>query len=279
VWDAALALQTIAGPDAADDATSGAPVSPDYLTGLVTTALAGKRVAVIDFTTEPYPTAVAAIQALGATTVVVSVGTPSPDVPSIVARELERDLDAYLATLRVRKGSAKSLQEIVAYNEANPVEGLKYQQGELLEALAVDLSDPATAAAYESDRATGKAASQAVIDALLNGGTPDDPSDDVEVIVVPSGDSLVGIADRAGYPVLTVPAGYGTGSRGRNPIGVTFVGAAFDEADLLAAGYAFEQATSVRLAPSFTNPSMFRCVPGSTFFAPYNCHPGDRYLM
>ena len=85
---------------------------------------------------------------------------------------------------------------------------------------------------------------------------------DTDVIMVPSGDALVGIADRAGYPVLTVPAGYGTGGAGRNPIGVTFVGGAVSEATLLAAGYAFEQATNVRLAPSFTNPSMWRCVAG-----------------
>ena len=56
---------------------------------------------------------------------------------------------------------------------------------------------------------------------------------------------------------------------------MTFVGGAFSEDKLLAAGYAFEQATNVRLAPSYTNPSMFRCVPGSTFFSPHHCHPGD----
>ena len=96
--------------------------------------------------------------------------------------------------------------------------------------------------------------------------------------MVPSGNALVGIADRAGYPVLTVPAGYGTGSAGRNPIGVTFVGTAFSEPKLLADGYAFEQATNVRLAPSFTNPSMWRCVPGSTFFSGELCNPGDRLI-
>ena len=90
--------------------------------------------------------------------------------------------------------------------------------------------------------------------------------------MVPAGNALIGIADRAGYPVLTVPAGYGTG---RNPVGVTFVGTAGSEAAVLAAGYAYEQASNVRLAPSFTNPSMFRCVPGSTFFSPHHCHPGD----
>ena len=86
--------------------------------------------------------------------------------------------------------------------------------------------------------------------------------------MVPSGNALVGIADRAGYPVLTVPAGYGTGGAGRNPIGVTFVGRRGSEAELLAAGYAFEQATNVRLAPSFTNPSMWRCVAGQRRSSP-----------
>ena len=99
------------------------------------------------------------------------------------------------------------------------------------------------------------------------------------MIAVPSGHALVGIADRAGYPILTVPAAFGTGNAGRNPIGVTFVASAFAEASLLAAGYAFEQATNVRQAPSFTNPSMWRCVPGSEFFSPHHCHPGDLLAM
>jgi Asp-tRNA(Asn)/Glu-tRNA(Gln) amidotransferase A subunit family amidase len=274
VEDAALALQAVAGPDGADPATAGAPPVPDYLAGLVPTALAGKRVAVINSTTNPYPAAVAAIQALGATTVVKAIPAPSPNPPSIVTRELERDLDGYLAD--AGGDAAGSLQEIVDYNLAHPEEGLKYQQRQLLEALAVDLADPATLAAYEADRAAGLASNRAVIDGVLSNGTPLDPGDDFDVIVVPSGNSLVGVADRAGYPVLSVPAGYGTGGNSRNPIGVNFVGPAYGEAALLAAGYAFEQATKVRLAPSFTNPSMWRCVAGSTFFTGELCHPGDR---
>jgi hypothetical protein len=203
-----------------------------------------------------------ALTAAGATTVVKTIGTPSPNPPSIVPSEFRRDLNAYLAG----KPGVNSLAGIIGYNAANPVEGLKYQQGELVAAQAVNLSDPATSAAYEANKAAGQASARALIDGLLS---------DTDAIVVPSGDALVGIADRAGYPVLTVPAGYGTGGAGRNPIGVTFVGGAFGEDKLLAAGYAFEQATNVRLAPSFTNPSMFRCVAQSTFFSPHHCHPGD----
>jgi amidase len=273
VYDAAAQLKAIAGQDADDPATVGTPAVPDYTAGLSPSALNGKRVAVISSTTAPYPAALAAITGLGATTVVKTVGTPSPDPPSIVMREFKRDLNAYLAD--GHSGGAGSLQEIIDYNTANPVEGLKYQQGELTDAQAVDLSEPSTAAAYASDKTSGKASNQELIDTILNNGTPRDASDDFDVIAVPGGNSLVGIADRAGYPVLTVPAGYGTGSAGRNPIGVTFVSGAFSEDKLLAAGYAYEQATNVRLAPSWTNPSMWRCVPGSTFFSPHHCNPGD----
>ena len=279
VFDAAAVLAVLAGYDPADAGSSPAIIAPDYLSGLSPTALAGKRVAVTDSTTAPYPTVVTTLQGLGATTVVTAIGTPSPNPPSIVLRELERDLDAYLLGLKIPKGQPKTLADIVAYNTANPVEGLKYQQRELLEAVAVDLADGAQAAAYLADKTAGAAAAATLIDGILSNATPTDPDDDFEVIVVPSGHALVGVADRAGYPVLTVPAGFGTGNAGRNPIGVTFVASAFEEAALLAAGYAFEQATNVRQAPSFTNPSMWRCVPGSEFFSPHHCHPGDLLAM
>src|SRR4051794_1353634 len=274
VYDAAAQLQAIAGTDAADSATTGAPAVPDYLSGLVPTALSGKRVAVVNSTTAPFPAAVTVVQGLGATTVNATAATPAA-TPSIVTREFKRDVNAYLAD--TAGTGAKSLADIIGYNTANPVEGLKYQQGELTAAQAVDLTG-AAGTAYETDKAAGLASNKAVIDSILNNGTPADTSDDFDVVMVPSGNALIGVADRAGYPVLTVPAGYGTAGAGRNPIGVTFVGTAYSEAKLLAAGYAYEQAANVRLAPSWTTPSMWRCVPGSTFFTAELCHPGDRLI-
>src|SRR5262245_34604835 len=58
IYDAAVALEAIAGPDPTDEATWDAPLSPDYVSGLLPGALHGKRVAVISSTTEPYPTVV-----------------------------------------------------------------------------------------------------------------------------------------------------------------------------------------------------------------------------
>ena len=276
VYDTALALNAIAGTDKSDPATLGLPARPDYTAGLSSSALQGKRIAVIANTVDPYPAMVSTLQALGATPVVVTVGTPSPDAASIVATEFKRDLNAYLSG--VGSPGGRSLQTVIDYNIANPVEGLKYQQGQLLAAQAVDLGDPATAAAYTADLATGRTSNRAVIDTIIHNGTPDDPADDVDAILVPGGNGIVGVADRAGYPALTIPAGYGVtaSSSGHNPIGVTLVGTAFSEAKLLAGGYALEQATKVRLAPSVTNPSMWRCVPGSTFFTAELCNPGDR---
>jgi Asp-tRNA(Asn)/Glu-tRNA(Gln) amidotransferase A subunit family amidase len=236
VADAARALSVLSG--------KAFSVAPGGLTG--------KTVAVVGALPA---TAATAITGLGATTVIKTAGTVS--APSIIARSFEKDLNAYLGGV---SGGAGSLQGIVSYNAANPVEGLKYQQRDLTASLSPDLS------ALEADTAAGKAQSAAVLDALLS---------DADVIAAPAGSALVNVADRAGYPVLTVPAAYGTGSAGRNPIGLVFIGKADGDAALLQAGYAFEQATNVRLAPSWTNPSMFRCVPGSTFFSPHHCHPGD----
>ncbi len=238
VADAATALSVLSGKAYA--------VAPGGLTG--------KRVAVVG---APPASVLTALTGLGATAVTKTAGTVA--APSIVSRAFEKDLNAYLGGV---SGGAGSLQGIVNYNTANPVEGLKYQQRDLTASLSPDLS------ALAADTAAGKTQSAGVLDTLLS---------DTDVIAVPAGSALVNVADRAGYPVLTVPAAFGTGGSGRNPIGVVFIGKADGDAALLNAGYAFEQATNVRLAPSWTNPSMFRCVPGSTFFSPHHCHPGDAF--
>lgn len=277
VYDAAAALTAIAGPDVDDEATSDALVL-DYTSSLRTTGLEGKRIAVLSTSSAPYSTMVSAVQGAGASTTVVSPVAPA-NVASIVPTELKRDLDAYLGSGAT--GGASSLAEIVAYNAANPAEGLKYQQRGLESAVAIDLDDPATASAYEADLDTGRAANRAAIDDVLTNGTPNDTSDDFDAVLVPAGHNLIGYADRAGYPALTIPAGYGveTSSSGHNPIGVTLVGTAFSESTLLDDAYALEQAIDVRKAPSYTNPSMWRCVPGSTFFTGAFCNTGDRLLL
>jgi amidase len=84
----------------------------------------------------------------------------------------------------------------------------------------------------------------------------------VDAFVAPSGGAarlidLVGgdcgvfesssLAAVAGYPNITVPAGYIQGL----PAGISFFGKAFTEPTLIKAAYAYEQATKARKAPKF----------------------------
>jgi amidase len=52
----------------------------------------------------------------------------------------------------------------------------------------------------------------------------------------------------AGYPLITVPAGYAFGAL---PVGVTFMGRRWSEPRLMKIAFAFEQATRVRRPPKF----------------------------
>ncbi len=180
-------------------------------------------------TTVPYPTAVSELGTLGATTTVVTPGAATK-APSVLPYEFHRDLDSYLSTSP--EGTAKSLQQVIEYNSANATEGLKFQQNGLLAAEATETTNPTTTATYEENLSKGQTEDRAVIDNIINNGTPSEPGDDYAGLMVPSGSALVGIADRAGYPVLTVPAGFAAenSSTGADPIGVDFIDTAYSEA-------------------------------------------------
>lgn len=289
VADVATALNVLAGPDPSDPATEGQPKElPNYTAGLSPSALSGKKIAVVSSTTAPYPTAVKELETLGATTTVVTPGAASK-APSVVPYEFHRDLDSYLS----KTSGPKSLQQVIEYNSANPVEGLKFGQNGLLAAAAIEYTNPTTTATYQENLVKGQAESRAVIDNIIDNGTPSETGDDYSGIMVPSGNSLVGIADRAGYPVLSVPAGFGAenSSTGGDPIGVDFIDTAYSEAQLLDDGYALEEGLKARQlgpeymkaspnptfngAPSELDQSMWRCVPGSAFFKPYECNAGE----
>ena len=266
VSDAAAELQAIAGKDAQDSATDGAPAPvPNYLAGLTTTALQGKRIGVINNTNAQYVAAIAAIQALGATTVQIATPTATA-APDILTPEFKRDLNAYLGRLPA-SAPMKSLADIIAYDSAHADEALKFGQGQLTLSQATDLTDPAQQAQYQSDRAASINPARAAIDTALTANT-------LDAIMTPSG-TLTGIGARAGYPQLVVPAGYNAANR--LPVGIAFNGTAYSEAKLLAFGYAYEQATKLRQPVSFVNPAVWRCIPGSAF-GPRSCGP-DKSLL
>ena len=257
VADAAAELQAIAGPDPEDPVTADAP-STDYLAGLKTDALAGKRIGVVSDTNAQYQAAIAAIQRLGAIPVPVTATNP-PAPYDVLTAEFKRDLNAYLGRLPA-SAPVKSLADIIAFNTAHADEALKFGQGLLTASQAVDLTDPAQNAAYVSARDSQRAAARAAIDSVLT-------TNNVEAILTPSG-TMTGAGARAGYPQIVVPAGYNPTNR--RPVGIAFNGPAFSEAKLLAFAYAYEQETQLRKTPSEINPAVWRCYSGK----PRSCAPG-----
>ena len=94
-------------------------------------ALVGAKIAVVQSTAPAYPEALARLTPAGASTTVVTSGAGTT-APSVIPYELHKGLDSFLQSMP--GPGPKSLAGVIAYNEANPIEGLKYGQSHLLEA-------------------------------------------------------------------------------------------------------------------------------------------------
>ncbi|MEO7134498.1 MAG: amidase family protein, partial [Vicinamibacterales bacterium] len=142
----------------------------------------------------------------------------------------------------------------IAWNKANAAQVMPFFGQEIFE--QAQAKGPITDAAYlkarsDARRLAGKdgliaALDRDRLDALLAPSlSPAWPTDHV------LGDHFVGagygMAAVAGTPSLSVPIGDIHGL----PVGITFMGRAYSEGDLIGFGFALEQATKARKAPSF----------------------------
>ena len=264
VADAALLLGAIAGPDPADPATAeaGRHVS-DFTAGLADASLEGVRVGVLRNRIGPradvaalFDTALADLRAAGA--VLVDVEAETDDALfdaeyTVLLYEFREGIGAYLSTLP-GKGMPQDLAGLIAFNRAHADTELRWFGQDVFE-LALETKDED---AYRDALATSRRLSREEgIDALLG-------RNDVSFLVAPSrgpawssdlvnGDHYVGgyglgsHAAIAGYPHLTVPMGTVEGL----PVGLSFIGAQWNDHAVLKAGAAYERARSVEIkAPS-----------------------------
>ena len=171
----------------------------------------------------------------------------------VLRYELKADMNAYLARLGP-SAPVHTLKEIIEFNDRNKMTEMPYFQQEIF--LQAEAKGPLTEKEYLDARDNNlRLARTEGIDAIMN-------KYNLDALVAPSdgpawmtdlvtGDhflcSSTTAAAVAGYPSITVPAGFVFGL----PIGISFFGRAWSESVLLKLAYSFEQATKHRKPPRF----------------------------
>jgi amidase len=266
VTDAAILLGAMAGIDSLDTLTvsSRTHARPDYTTFLDPNGLRGARIGVArqyfglgERTEAVMNAAIETIRGLGATIVDdanMETSNQYGDTElEVLLYEFKADLNAYLATASPSVKS-RTLADLIRFNEENREREMPYFGQELF--LQAQEKGPLTSAAYRkalerNQRLSRKEGIDAVLakhrlDALIapTGGP-------VWMTDLVNGDHYTGgyssASAVAGYPHITVPAGFVFGL----PVGLSFFAGAWSEPTLLMFAYAFEQATKVRRAPDF----------------------------
>lgn len=264
VRDAAIVLSAIAGSDPRDPATRDADRhATDYTKFLDPDALKGKRIGVVRELSHDGPEvaklleqAIAVSRAHGAT-IVDPVKIPHVDdygkaEMTVLLYQFKHGINAYLAA---RKGlKVHSLADLIAFDNAHAAQEMPWFGQELF--TQAEAKGPLTDKTYRDalaklQRLAGPEGIDAAmkahrLDALL--APAQGPAWRIDLV---NGDpdlpSAYGPAAVAGYPSVTVPAGFVHGL----PVGMLFFGRKWSEPTLIGIAYAYEQATHARRNPGF----------------------------
>jgi amidase len=266
VEDAAILLAAITGLDSRDTATKLASgnLETNYRMFLDRNGLRGARIGVarkymgfnqdVDKLMEQ---SIAVIKQLGAVIVdpadIPTAGQFDESELEVLLYEFKADLNSYLAAA----GSSvpvHSLKEIIEFNEKNRDREMPFFGQDLF--IKAQAKGPLTSRAYlaalrknhllSRSRGIDFVIRKHRLDAMIAPtGSPAWPTD------LLNGDHFTGgyssASAVAGYPHITVPAGYVHGL----PVGLSFFAGAWTERKLITYAYAFEQATKARKPPKF----------------------------
>jgi amidase len=265
VADAALLLSALAGVDASDAAARGAEgkIPADFSRSLNPDALKGKSFGLVRQAMGHHPDldaltekAVAVIKQAGGEVLDVKIATYekwNEAELEVLLYEFKDGLNRYLANSQAPQ---RSLEAVIAWNTANAAQAMPYFGQELFERAQAKgaLTDAVYLKAKEAARRL--AGAEGLLAALQR--------DKLDALIAPTmspawptdlvlGDHFVGVsgygmAAVAGTPSITIPIG---DSRGL-PVGLTFMGPAYSEADLIGFGYALERKLQARRPPQYT---------------------------
>ena len=270
VADAAALLSVIAGSDPRDPATADADQhAADYTKFLDPNGLRGKRIGVVRALGGIEPNAdrvldeaIAAMKAQGAIIVdpvqVPHINELGDAENTVLQYDFKHDINAYLATRTGLK--VHTLADLIAFDDAHAAEEMPWFGQEIFEQAEArgPLTDPAYRDALaKAKRLSGPEGIDAALqsqhlDALLAPSWgPAFMTDPVLGDHVVSGDPTIGGPSQpaavAGYPSITLPAGWAHGL----PVGIVLFGTKWSEPTLIAIAYGFEQHTHAWQAPKF----------------------------
>jgi amidase len=267
VEDAATLLSVLSAADPRDPTTasSSRPETTRFESSLNADGLRGARIGVArtkffgynDAADRLAEAAIERMKALGAVIVdpadIPSVGAYDDSELAVLLYEFKTDLNAYLGALGPG-AKVHSLADVIAFNEATRDREMPFFGQELM--LQAQKKGSLTEKEYKDALAKDlKLSRKEGIDAVMDRlhldaivaptGTPPWTTDLI------NGDHSVGSSTTpaavAGYPSITVPAGFAYGQ----PVGISFIGRAWSEATLIKFAYAYEQATRHRRPPTF----------------------------
>jgi amidase len=266
VRDAAILLGVMAGVDPEDKATTdkNRKSYPDYTQFLDPDGLNGARIGVVRkyFGFLPQVDTIMEnsldiLKKKGAVIIdpveIEAIGKLDDNEMTVLLYELKADMKAYLDR-RGPRSPVHSLKDIIEFNKETAAEEMPYFQQELF--LQAEEKGPLTEKKYlDALKANHDLTRKEGIDAVMDKYNLDalvSPTDSPAWLTdFVDGDHFLGgssqLAAVAGYPHITVPAGFVFGL----PIGISFYGRAWSESVLIKVAYSFEQATKVRNSPNF----------------------------
>ncbi len=278
VSDAVALLGALVGTDPRDPATMGGGTAPrswarpgsqirDYTRSLDANGLRGARIGVprrvcwgnSEKSDAIAEAAVALMRLLGAEVIdpadipTAEATAEEPGKLEVLHYEFKHDLSAYLA----ERGDPqiRSLQDVIRFNAEHAADELVYFGQEHF--TSAQQKGPLTDQAYRDALARNhRLAREEGIDAVMDRHQLDalvTPTREPPwVIDLVNGDHVLGPTSEtpaalAGYPIISVPAGYSFG----RPVGISFLGRPHGEPTLIRLAYTFEQAAGIRRPPRF----------------------------
>ena len=268
VKDAAILLGALTGVDDEDEITqeSKMKLQKDYTIYLNANGLNNKRIGIeksfLEGNTQVvavYKQAIDDLKKQGATIVEIELQKALSDIGNaeflILQYEFKDGVNKYLSGANA---NVKTLKDVIEFNKKNEATAMPFFKQEILELSEAkgNLDSSEYKEALNKVLRTRLIIDDVIADNKLDAicGVTNGLAWCIDLINgdYDTGFSFSSPAAMAGYPHITVPMGL----IHHLPIGLSFMGSAYSEPQLLSLAYAFEQATKKRVAPLFLETSI-----------------------